>query len=174
MRRVSDDEFITEMLTADSKDSIVVDGQYETRSQGFRLKSKIQTALVSPSTARALVRALQTSREVREYELLLAGGDFDINSPPYELSAWLLSDFSDAGIDERDPLRYDVSYIQSVPSRETIATLDLKQQGDAATAWYKSDALEPTLVYEVWAKPAGMSATISLVIAMTYVQADRG
>jgi len=150
MTRVSDAEFIAEMLADDRQNSVVVDGQYETRSQAFRLKSKIQTALVSPSTARALVRALQTSREVREYELLLAGEDFDINSPPYELSAWLRSDFRDAGIDERDPLRYDVSYIHSVPLRETISTLDLKQQGEGATAWYVSDALEPTMVYEAW------------------------
>jgi hypothetical protein len=150
MTRPSEAEFIAEMLAADCQNSVVVDGQYETRSHAFRLKCRIQTALVSPSTARALVRALQTSREVREYELLLAGGDFDINNPPYELTAWLLSDFSGAGIDERDPLRYDVSHIQSGPSPETISTLGLKQQGGAATAWYTSDALQPTLLYEAW------------------------
>jgi hypothetical protein len=150
MKGVTDAEFLQEMLPGDHKESLIGDGQHETASRAFRLRVRIQTALVSPYTARALVKALQTSKEVRDYEIPLAGEDFEISNPPYELRGWLGSGYSDMGIDERDPLRYDVSYMQSLPSKETVSILSLEQRGNVATSWYLSDTVEPALVYEAW------------------------
>jgi hypothetical protein len=57
---VGDDDFLAELELAAGDGLIVVGGHHDTRSYDFRVSASVETALVSPDTASALVRALQT------------------------------------------------------------------------------------------------------------------
>ncbi len=150
MKNVTDTEFLSEVLPDSSNGSVVVDGNHDTRSRAFRASVKIRTAVVSPETALSLARSLQTARDYRYYDIPTAGEDSEINYPPYQLRGWLESGYRDLGIDERDALRYDIDYIHSRPSRETISALKLKEYGDVPTAWWVGDESTPSVVYEAW------------------------
>jgi hypothetical protein len=96
------------------------------------------------------VRALQTAKDYRYYDIPKAGEDSEIMSSPYQLVGWLNSGFSDLGIDERDPLRYDLDYIHSRPSSKTISTLKLNEHCNVPMAWSVSNEPKSSIVYEAW------------------------
>jgi hypothetical protein len=147
---VGDYDFLAELQLADDSEAIVVGCQHETRSRNFDLLASVDTALVSPSTAGALSRALQTIDDPHDYRIPPAGDDLEINAPPYRLKGWLNDEYHDLEIDERDPLRYDVRSIQCVPSTEVASTLNLKFIFENQPKWVQADGPSVTFSYESW------------------------
>jgi hypothetical protein len=107
----------------------------------------IDTALVSPQTAHALLRALQTASN--PYDVWLPHEDEHrvFEEAPFVLRGWLSHASLDQNFDERDPFRYDTGSIRSAPGREFTTSLDLVQAGP--TNWSRADG-KPVLSYEAW------------------------
>jgi hypothetical protein len=146
----SDDELLLELGLVSDDGTIVVKGFHETRSCNFRLSTRIETALVSPETASALVRALQTVEDSWDYLIPTAGHQREIDAPPYKLVGWIEDAHKDLGIDERDPFRYEVNAIECRPSGKTAKLLDLKFIFDNEAEWSKANSRNKAFKYEAW------------------------
>jgi len=148
-------EFLAEMGLASNDGSIVIESSHDNRSSKFTLSAQVRTALVSPETAGALVRALQTVDDSWSYRIPKNGDDLEIDSPPYQLLGWLAYGEEDLGIDERDPLRYQVGTIQFSPSNKTLKVLNLKFVQDNQTRWVEASQENTVFVYEAWGDTRG-------------------
>jgi hypothetical protein len=147
---VDDDDFLVELALISGDGTIVVGGNHDTRSRNFMLSAKVQTALVLPDTASALMRALQTVDSSWDYRIPLAGDDLEIDVPPYMLVGWLLDTNHELGIDERDPLRYEVRAIERRPSHKTATALNLEFVHTDQARWIEASRRHTVLVYEAW------------------------
>jgi hypothetical protein len=166
---VSDADFLTELGLAD--ENIVIDGYHEIRSRNLRCSTQVHSALVSPKTAAALVRALQLVPHYSDYRLPSTGDDFEIDAPPYRLKAWLEDGESRSGIDERDPFRFDVSHIQALPADELTAAFDLVQSYKDHPVWLTTNGQEQCVHIELGVIPNGMSEMNVHSMEMTFLQA---
>lgn len=111
---------------------------------------RINSALVSPETAPALVRALHTERDVWGFRLPYENSDFQINSKPFRLQGWLSYLDGDLRFDDDDPFRYEVGQMRVVPGRKLIKALKLAQQAGNHQTWISSDTGEAACNYEAW------------------------
>jgi len=59
------------------------------------------------------------------------------------------------GIDERDPLRYDVNPIEYTPSNNTIETLNLMFIFESQAKWVDVDNGNPAFIYAAWGDNRG-------------------
>lgn len=153
--KISDDEFLAEIGLPNNDGSIVVESSYDNRSSKFTSSTRVRTALVSPKTAGALVRALQSLDVPWGYYIPKEGDNAEIQSPPYKLVGWLTYTDESLGIDEHDPLRYDVNKIQVRPSIKTANALNLEFVHDGQTRWVETGTKNTILVYEAWGDTRG-------------------
>jgi hypothetical protein len=152
---VDDDDFLAELGLISEDGTIVVGGNHDTRSRNFMLSAKVQTAPVSPDTASALMRALQTVDSSWDYRIPPAGDDLEIDVPPYTLVGWLLDTNHELGIDERDPLRYEVRAIECRPSHKTATALNLEFVHTDQARWIEASRRHTVFVYEAWGDNRG-------------------
>lgn len=156
VENVGDEDFLAELGLDNMAGRIVVNSYHETRSPKFMLSTKVETALVSPATARALVRALQTTKDSHNYRIPPASHDLEINSAPYELLGWLTDAYYELGIDAQDPLRYEVRAIKSLPSPQTIKMLNLQfLHNNHQASWQTLKNQQPVFLYEAWGDNRG-------------------
>jgi hypothetical protein len=146
LSQVKGEDFLVEVTA--SNNYVVVDGHHDTRSRSFRLSSRVNTALVSPGTASALIRALQTAN-FHQYDVPKEDEEFQINSPPYLFRGWLADAGTYNGIDDRDPLRFDVTGPQCLPGTEASAGLDFEHRLPRAV-WVELGSGSEVFVYESW------------------------
>ena len=155
VENISDDEFLAELGLANSNGTIVVASSHETGSCKFRSSILVKTAFVSPETAAALTRALQTINDSWDYRIPPDGDKLEIDNPPYRLLGWLVDGENHLGIDEKDPFRYDVRAIRCSPSMKTITTLNLTFVNDIQARWVKADQGNTIFVYRAWGDNRG-------------------
>lgn len=146
LAQIKDEDFLVEVLRDDN--CVVVDGHHDTRSRGFRLSSRVNTALVSPKTGAALVRALQ-SANFHDYDVPKQDERLEINCRPYVFRGWLDGYDTYEGIDERDPLRFDVTGPQCRPGTEASVGLRFEYRLPQE-AWVEPKSGVDAFVYESW------------------------
>jgi hypothetical protein len=152
---VGNDDFLAELGLVSDDGTIVVSGYHDTQSHNFMLSVRVETALVSPDTASALVRALQTIDDSWDYRIPPAGHDLEIDAIPYTLMGWLIDVEHESGIDERDPLRYGVRAIECRPSHKTETALNLKFVHNDQARWVDASHGNTVFVYEAWGDNRG-------------------
>jgi hypothetical protein len=152
---VGDCDFLAELGLVSDDGTIVVGGYHDTRARDFMQSVRVETALVSPDTASALVRALQTVDDSWDYRIPPAGHDIEINVPPYMLVGWLIDVEHELGIDERDPLRYGVRAIECCPTHKTETALKLKFVHNDQARWIDASRGNTVFVYEAWGDNRG-------------------
>jgi hypothetical protein len=157
---ITDDDFLIELGLLN--ESIVVDSSHTTRSHNFSSSIRVHSALVSPSTASSLVRALQSIEDSWNYELPYSNEEIEINKLPFRLVGWLNRNESDTGIDETDSLRYEVSKITSQPSKRVIETLNLTFAFDNQIKWIDTDNGSTVFLYKAWGDSRGDEQESSL------------
>jgi hypothetical protein len=96
------------------------------------------------------VRALQTVEDPLDYCLPSVTDHLEIDTPPYRLKGWLDDEYSDTGIDQRDPLRYDVGAIRSRPSNQVVSALNLEFVYENALKWVQAGNRNTVFGYESW------------------------
>lgn len=147
---VGDDDFLAELELDNDSREVIVGCHHETRSNNFNLTVTVDSALVSPSTAGALVRALQTVDDPLDYWLPSVSDHLEIDVPPFRLKGWLDDAHSESGIDQRDPLRYDVGAIRSRPSSQVVSALSLEFVYENKPKWVRAGGCEAVFDYESW------------------------
>lgn len=153
---VTDTDLLNELGLIDNNEMVVVCGDHDTRSSEFMMSCRVESALVSPETAGALVRALQTVNDSHDYMLPPAGHRLEIDVPPYELRGWLSGVDESLGIDKTDPLRYGVRAVERFPSEQTVAALELEfVLDDRDVKWVRGDQKNAAMVYEAWGDVRG-------------------
>jgi len=154
VENVEDQEILSE-LGLESECSLVVAANHETSSSQFRSSVRVATALVSPTTASALVRGLQTIDDSSDYLIPPEGHHLEIRAPSYALVGWLVDVEHEGGIDERDPLRYGVQPIECRPGNIVSKTLGLEFVQSEQVSWVGSGEHNPIFAYEAWGDTRG-------------------
>lgn len=147
---VVDTEFLAEMGLHGGTGMIVVGSYHDTRSRSFASEVRVNTALVSGNNAASLVRALQTIDDSWDFRIPAADDDLEIDELPYKLIGWLSHQMRDLGIEEHDPLRYDIHNIERHPSTEIIKALNLAFSIGSETKWIDTVSGKTVFLYEAW------------------------
>lgn len=147
---VGDIDFLAELELDKDSHEVVVGCHHETRSSNVNLTVTVDSALVSPGTAGALVRALQAVDDPFDYHLPSVSDHLELDHPPYRLEGWLDDDHSESGIDQRDPLRYDVGAMRSSPSSQVVSALNLEFVYENAPKWVQAGDRNTVFGYESW------------------------
>ena len=147
---VKDKDFLGELTPVFRDNFVVVSSYHDTHSHNFRSSVRVNTALVSPKTAVALVHTLQTMSSSWDYTIPLTESEAEIKQPPYTMLGWLINQENVLGMDERDPLRYEVRGIERAPSMKTIKALCLSLHYDGQLKWINVKSGHTVFVYETW------------------------
>lgn len=149
---VGRDEALREIGALDSGRPgwLAVEGYYTARFPKREADVRISTALVSPTTALPLVRALQTATNPHDFRIPDEGDDLEINVSPYQLIGWIARSEGDTRFDERDPCRYEVGPVRIMPGKELTKMFGLTRQISDGYSWTCKRTGEPVLMYEAW------------------------
>jgi hypothetical protein len=139
-----------EFLCTDRPDYVVVDAHSERRMKDRIEAISVSSALVTPETAGALVRALQVMEDPWDYKLPEEDENAEFLEPPYCLVGWLKCRGGDIHIDEKDPLRLYASAIRSLPGEKVTLACSLTRDKYGRPLWFRSPTAPPMFIYEVW------------------------
>ena len=111
----------------------------------------ISSALVNPSTALALVRALQTMEDSWDYKLPQEGEEqYEFDESPFHLHGWLVRPEWEDGIDEHDPFRGHAGGMAAAPGARVRKACSLGRDASGQAQWARPGSNEPMFVFEVW------------------------
>lgn len=118
---------------------------------GERTESfSITSALVSKNASNALMRALQTCSDPRDYKLPdYREKRMEIKSDPFELKGWLMNETDSKGLDQYDPYADNVDYPPYTIGDEFINKLNLSTESEGKS-WYMPMSSYPDLKCEIW------------------------
>lgn len=118
---------------------------------GGYVATSVHTALVSPGTAAALVRALQTVDDAHRFRLPDAGDDFEIRAPKHQLLGWLERRETERGdLDDYDPIRRGAAgRVPNIPDK-IVALLGIQFVLDPFPRWANTQTGATVLRYRTW------------------------
>lgn len=154
---VEDCEFLSIMMPSDEAEYVVVDCSIEVRKGKVRQTSRISSALVSPGTAHALVRALQTTACSFDYYICPEAHDQEIRQGNYQLIGWLRQLDRDTRLDDKDAFRNGISRIETVPGKKVSRHLGLTRNVDRRVTWSRDGVSAPSFIYEAWGEPEALN-----------------
>lgn len=150
LAEISERDFLDEISRGDAGEDLIIFGGADVHSSEFSWDADIESALVEPANALALVRALQTAEEPLDFKLPEAGPDrygsrFSFSETAFALEGWIRSHDSDGRFDEGDPLCLGISRTRFIPFEHckgpTLA-------GDGILVWPPTQGI--TFSYERW------------------------
>lgn len=147
---VSDDELLAELLASDAPGFVVAHAYIDDRSSEHHQTVRVSTGLVSPGTAHALVRALQTTADSSAFYICPEGHELEIDEPGFQLSGWLVSPQGDTLLDEKDVFRNGAERIDYRPGKSVTKLLGLTRRIEPETSWYRPGEETPSFVYQTW------------------------
>jgi hypothetical protein len=150
---VDDNDFLAELFPNDLPDFCVVNGAIDERAGVYRQEVSISTCLVSPATAHALVRALQTTKCSSDFYLCPEGHDLEINEASFKLTGWLRSVEGGSRLDRKDVFSNGVSRVNYVPGEDVSNRLGLVRSGADGLSWHRASEPRACFSYETWGDP---------------------
>ncbi|WP_428000767.1 hypothetical protein [Acidovorax sp.] len=147
---VSDDELLAELLAVDMPDYVVVHAYIDDRSSEHHQSVRISTGLVSPDTAHALVRALQTTMDSSAFYICPEGHDLEIDDAGFRLEGWLTIQEGDTLLDEKDVFRNGIRRIDYRPGKSVTKHLKLVRRLEPEVGWYRTGEDTPSFLYQAW------------------------
>jgi hypothetical protein len=150
LRSARQAEFIHEIVgRGEHAGWVAVAASYSVQFATRRSQVRVESALVSPNTAPALGRALQTVTNPFNFRIPPEDHDLQIDQPPYRLIGWLPDDERDMCFDERDPMRHQVRRLERRPGRAATTSLRLKLRPDGSS-WWSERTAGNSFAYETW------------------------
>ena len=149
---INDDDFLLEAgIDRPEGEMLVVSSHHTTRLGEYFSEVSVDSALVQPDTAAALVRALQTVEEPLRYGLPHEESrtDLELDEKPYRMLSWLSMTSSSSGIDKDDPFRNEIETMRLLPGRASRRVLRESRKKDASVVW-ETVKNESVYMYEQW------------------------
>lgn len=145
-----DSEFLVELgFVKGGTKRVVVNAHHQTQARWFRSSVHIESALVEPCVAGALLRALQTTNHYAHYRIPPEEHELQIDDAPYRLIGWIKErEDHDRAIDDPDPLRNEVSELGVEPGKRAIEVLNLERPATVGQ-WCDRDG-EVVFWHELW------------------------
>jgi hypothetical protein len=121
---VSEEAFLEHLMRGTSGEEFIVTGGARLRCSEFRWDVTIRSALVAPSNAPSLVRALQTIEEPLDFALPDAGPDrygnkLSLDDGDFKLVGWVRMHDSERRFDDHDPMHFDTSRTIASPFQDS-------------------------------------------------------
>ena len=140
-----------ELQPSDRPGYVLVGGSWHIRTHDRAENVSCFSALVEPTLAASLLRAVQTMESAWEYSIPSEGDDDDLDSEqlPYQLIPWIRNRSSDGGIDDLDELRGNASLLDWQPGRRVRKACALQRDTAGAPLW-GAPGRPPMFLYEVW------------------------
>lgn len=153
LQGVKSAEFSRELRASDHPGYLVIFAYSDARWMTFEQSSRVSTGLVSPETAHALVRALQSYDNPSDYYICPEGHDCEIEDGDFVLKGWLKNFDLDSGFDDADVYRNGVRRIERSPGTALTTALALERRLSPIIGWWRPGIDQPALIYEEWGEP---------------------
>jgi hypothetical protein len=129
-------------------DEVIVASRVSGRHGERRWSTDISTALVTGSTAAALLRSLQGVRRW-DYRIPDEGDELEHGIGDFKLKGWLRDVGGDPGIDKGDIGSRHVSRVAVVPGKDVLRRLSLRLAGESQQQWLGTEG-ELVMHYRAW------------------------
>lgn len=169
--------------SAGENEFLVVAARVDIHDSGRREHHRIESALVNPQSAHALLRALQSIGDPTPYRIPPAGNNLEIDEPGFSLRGWISETSGEKELDGHDPLLYGMN--TGLPSFPQTVQEELGVRPDTAGKRYLDRSEPNQLVAEIttWSDPhedkegaeysAGCRLQIRLDRLLSYLQAQQ-
>ena len=148
---IDDTDFLREIYPADRPGWILVNADIDVKSYKRDETVRVMTGLVSPKTAHALVRALQTAENNFNFYICPEGHREEIKSTHYVMQGWLTHIDGDLRFDDKDPYRNGVGLLRGLPGEAVTKALSLKRRCCLGRVnWLRDGSDTPSFTYEAW------------------------
>ncbi len=136
-----------------NSDFLIVATEVDIHEPGKREQHRVESALVSPQSAHALLRALRAIGDPTPYSIPPAGNDLEIDEPGFSLRGWINETSGEKELDGHDPLLYGID--TGLPSFPQAVQEQLGVQPDSAGKRYLDRSDPNQLIAEVttWCEP---------------------
>ncbi|MFL9992412.1 hypothetical protein PQR34_14460 [Paraburkholderia sediminicola] len=134
----------------DARGYCVVYGDYDCYWSNVHESTRVTSCLVSPRTAPALLRALQSSTDIHGHYLPHAGDDEGIDVPPFTLKGWLTQSEGKSGLDSKDDFGGDISPRVMQPGDAVVKTLGLVPSENFIFGWEHKATSDLVFYSEQW------------------------
>jgi hypothetical protein len=152
IRSTSRDEFLGAVgLPTGSPDAfLTVYGDWTAAFPTREVNTNVMTALVSPATAAALVRACQTAASPYDYHFPAEREDDQIDNGPHRLAGWISILQRSSGLDSHDPVANDIGTLAAKPGKLVTKRLKLLEGPAPVREWRKGNDNQVTFRYVSW------------------------
>lgn len=125
-------------------------GSWTAIDSGRQESVHVSSALVSPDGSASLLRALQTTRNSRDYRIPSAGDDTEIDAESFRLKGWVADRQASDRLDEYDPWAAGIRWPPYTPADFVTQAMDLLSDEEQRN-WTRRNSKETAaLVSEVW------------------------
>ncbi|THF60379.1 ATP-binding protein [Pseudothauera rhizosphaerae] len=171
------------LRSSGNNDCLIVAAAVDIHESGRRERHRIESALVSPQSAHALLRALQAIGDPTPYRIPPAGHDLEIDEPGFSLRGWIAETSVEKELDGHDPLLYGMD--TDLPRFPQTVQEALHVQPDPTGKRYLDRSDPHRLIAEItaWSDPhedregaeysAGWRLQIRLDRLLGYLQAQQ-
>ena len=147
---VADDFLEGLLLERDSKTWLNISGSWSDNDSDRIEQFYIASAFVHPEASTALLNALTTCSNPRDYKI----PDYqevrkEFDEPPFQLQGWIYSKSQGKGLDEYDPFAGDISYPPYQPGESIVEQFGLWTDFEQRN-WYSPNVENPVMVNELW------------------------
>ena len=141
------------LRSAGKNEFLIVAAEVDIHEPGRREHHRIESALVSPQSAHALLRALQAIGDPTPYRIPPAGNDLEIDEPGFSLRGWISETSGEKELDGHDPLLYGID--TGLPRFPQAVRDALSVQTDSAGKRYLDRSDPNQLIAEIttWSEP---------------------
>ncbi|MBT9444555.1 MAG: hypothetical protein IV086_02510 [Hyphomonadaceae bacterium] len=125
-------------------------GYWTAIDSGRQESVHVSSALVSPSRSMSLLRALQTTRNSRDYRIPHANDDTEIDIEGFRLKGWIADRQASDRLDEYDPWAAGIRWPPYAPAEFVVQAMDLCT-GEEEKRWSRNSSKEEAaLISQVW------------------------
>ncbi len=128
-------------LSSDSEiNTIIPYGGYTQYFEGNYESVSVNSAIVSPKTSEALLRALQTAKDNYDYRVPLEDDELQINEKDFQLIGWLRQISSEyEGLDKNDPFANEIRKSYILFGSEVENVFEINYSEDFKLAFYNDE-----------------------------------
>jgi hypothetical protein len=145
------DDFLEGLLfERDSETWLNVSGSWNDNDSNCIEQFYIASAFVHPETSSALLNALTTCSNPRDYKIPDSQEEqMEFDKPPFQLEGWIYSKSQDKRLDEYDPFAGELSFPPYQPGESIVEQFGLFTDCEQRN-WYSPNVEKSVMVSELW------------------------